>query len=112
MAHGTLWYDYGTFILTSKYKIHSEASNHLSIQDIRIFNVEMFLGDLNVNPNEAKLNNNMPVDDFHEIFYNTVKWGNFGPLFVLEGRLQKNHTQYGGETFFKLGAHDVGENIR
>ena len=45
-------------------------------------------------------------------FYRTVKWGKFGPLFGLEGRLQKNHTQYGGETFFKLGAHDVGENIR
>ena len=43
---------------------------------------------------------------------NTVVWGNFGPLFVLEGRLQKSLIQYGGETSFKLGACDVGEDIR
>ena len=37
------------------------------------FNVEIFLGDLIVNLNEAELNNNMPVDDFYEKFYNTIK---------------------------------------
>ena len=35
------------------------------------FNVEIFLGDLKVNLNEAKLNNCMPVD--YEKFYNTFK---------------------------------------
>ena len=37
------------------------------------FNVEIFLGDLNVNVNEAELNDSMSVDDYYEKFYNTVK---------------------------------------
>ena len=73
---------YGTFILTSKYKTHSEKSNHLSIRDMSTFNVEIFLGDLNVNINEAELNNSMPVDDYREKFYNTFKKvvNNYAPL--------------------------------
>ena len=37
------------------------------------FNLEIFLGDLNVNLNEVELNNNMPVDDYYEKFYNIFK---------------------------------------
>ena len=36
-------------------------------------NVEIFLGDLNVNLVEAEINNSMPVDDYYEKFYNTFK---------------------------------------
>ena len=64
---------YGTFILTSKYKTHSKKSNYLSIQDMSTFNVEIFLGDLNVNLYEAELNISMLVDDYYKKFYNTFK---------------------------------------
>ena len=37
------------------------------------FREEIFLGDLNVNFNEAELNNNMPIDNYNEKFYNTFK---------------------------------------
>ena len=40
---------------------------------MRTFNVEIFLGDLNVNLNETELNNSMPVDDYYEKFDNTFK---------------------------------------
>ena len=50
---------YGTFTLTSKYKTHSKRSNYLNIRDMSTFNVEIFLGDLNVNLNETEPNNSI-----------------------------------------------------
>ena len=38
-----------------------------------IFNVEIFLGDLNINLNEDELNHRIPVNDYYEKFYNTFK---------------------------------------
>ena len=46
------------------------------------FNVKIFLGDRNVDLNEADLNNSMPVDDYYEKFYNIFKKivDNYAPL--------------------------------
>ena len=43
------------------------------------FNVEILLGNLNVNLNEADLTNSMPVDDHYEKFYKKIV-DKFAPL--------------------------------
>ena len=59
------------------------------------FNVEIFLGDLNVSLNKAELNKSMPVDDYYKKFYNTFKkiLNKYAPLGKVTGKEKQLHAK-------------------